>query len=87
MELPADAILIKSDGVACVEASLTGETKELEKKVITEDNYEQNLDTTLIGKTFVVKGSGLALAVCVGSRSRSGMIEELLNIEDKMTPL
>lgn len=87
MEIPADAILIKSDGVACVEASLTGETKELEKKVITEDNYEQNLDTTLIGKTYVVKGSGLALAVCVGSRSRSGMIEELLNIEDKMTPL
>ena len=66
MELPADAILIKSDGVACVESSLTGETKELEKKVITEENYHLNLDTTLIGKTFVVKGSGLAVAVCVG---------------------
>lgn len=87
MEVPADAILIKSDGIACVEASLTGETKELEKKVITEQNYHLNLDCTLIGKTLVVKGSGLAVAVCVGSRSRSGMIEELLQIEDKLTPL
>jgi len=54
MEVPADAILIKSDGIACVEASLTGETKELEKKVITEQNYHLNLDCTLIGKTLVV---------------------------------
>jgi len=87
MEIPADSILIKSDGVTCDESSLTGETKELEKKVISEENYHLNLDCTLIGKTFVKKGSGLAVAVCVGSRSRSGMIQELLNVEDKLTPL
>lgn len=40
MEIPADSILIKSDGVTCDESSLTGETKELEKRVITEENYE-----------------------------------------------
>ena len=74
MEIPADSILIKSDGVTCDESSLTGETKELEKKVNNHENYHLNLDCTLIGKTFVKKGSGLAMAVCVGPRSRSGMI-------------
>ena len=39
MEIPADSILIKSDGVTCDESSLTGETKELEKRVINEENY------------------------------------------------
>lgn len=87
MELPADAILISGEGVACVEASLTGETKELEKRPVTAENFYMNFDSQLIGKTFVVKGSGLALVVCVGSKSRSGMIEELLNIEDQETPL
>ena len=87
MEIPADSLLIKSDGVTCDESSLTGETKALEKRVVTEENYQSNFDSTLIGKTFVTKGSGLAVAVCVGARSRSGMIQELLNVEDKLTPL
>ena len=39
MEIPADSILIKSDGVTCDESSLTGETEELEKRVINEENY------------------------------------------------
>jgi magnesium-transporting ATPase (P-type) len=39
MEIPADSILVKSDGVTCNESSLTGEAKELEKRVITEENY------------------------------------------------
>jgi P-type E1-E2 ATPase len=39
MEIPADSILIKSDGITCDESSLTGENKEHEKRVVTEENY------------------------------------------------
>jgi len=75
MQLPADAILIRSDGIICDEASLTGEADEIDKKAF---DLNQDFDSFLIGKTFVKKGSGLAIVVCVGSRSRSGLTEEML---------
>lgn len=49
--------------------------------------HDKDFDSFLIGKTFVKKGSGLAIVICVGSRSRSGLTEEMLEIEDEKTPL
>jgi P-type Ca2+ transporter type 2B len=75
MQLPADAILIRSDGVLCDESSLTGEADEIEKKAF---DFKRSLDCYLIGKTFVKKGQGLAIVICVGPKSRSGLTEEML---------
>jgi P-type E1-E2 ATPase len=87
MELPADAILIKGQGVSCNEGSITGESKIMEKKAITEGNNNIEVDSILTGSTFVNEGSGVAMVICVGENSQKGMIEKSLDIEDKPTPL
>jgi Ca2+-transporting ATPase len=69
MELPADAILIKGQGVSCNEGSITGESKIMEKKAITEGNNHHEVDSILTGSTFVNEGSGVAMVICVGENS------------------
>lgn len=66
---------------------MTGEPDQLEKSAVTEENYENNPDPFLIGKTLVCNGMGTAMVCCVGTNSRSGMAEEKLNTEEDETPL
>jgi len=40
-----------------------------------------------LAKTLVVSGQGTALVCAVGTKTRSGMAEEKLCIEDEITPL
>lgn len=87
MELPADAILIQGQGVSCNEGSITGESKIMEKRAISEESHYEHFNSTLTGSTFVTEGSGIAMVICVGENSQKGMIEKTLNIEDKPTPL
>ncbi len=87
MRIPADCIVIESIDISTDESAMTGEPDHMEKTAITDENYENNPDCFLIGKTLVVNGMGTALVCCVGSNSRSGMAEEKLNTEEDETPL
>lgn len=87
MRIPADCIVLESIDISTDESAMTGEPDHMEKTAITEENYENNADPFLIGKTLVVNGMGTALVCCIGANSRSGMAEEKLNTEEDETPL
>lgn len=87
----ADCRLIKTEGLCIDESSLTGETAEVEKYADTIcDSYTPQSDITnmVMSSSFVIRGSGLAIAVHTGMDTEVGKIASMLiNSEESQTPL
>ena len=56
MKVPADCILLDGIDVNIDESAVTGESEQIEKCQVTEDNYERNPDPFLLSKTLVLQG-------------------------------
>lgn len=69
--LPADGVLIQSNDLRIDESSLTGESKEIKKSVVS--------DPMLFSGTKVMEGSGKMLVTAVGLNSQAGIILNLLS--------
>lgn len=53
MRIPCDCVVIESIDISTDESAMTGEPDQLEKSAVTEENYENNPDPFLVGKTLV----------------------------------
>lgn len=78
-KIPADGVVVSSDNLKIDQSVASGESETILKDI-------EN-DPFLIGGTHVVEGRGTFLVLCVGPYSNSGRIFELLESEQKMTPL
>lgn len=77
MKIPADSIIISGQDVKCIEGELTGEPNDLDKIPVTQDNYNKvDITATLLAKSLVSSGSGIALVLAVGPYSVAGVITE-----------
>lgn len=56
MRIPADCIVLEDMDLATDESAMTGEPEQMEKCAITDQNYEENPDCFLLGKSLVVSG-------------------------------
>jgi len=74
MKIPADAIMIEGQDVVCDEGELTGEPDGVVKGVVTEDNYKEGIQGTLMAKSLVQSGFGRGLVLAVGSNTIAGNI-------------
>lgn len=54
MRIPGDSILIAGTDVSTDESSLTGEPEQIEKSVVTAENYFYNPNPFLLAKTLIV---------------------------------
>lgn len=76
MRIAADSILICGKGIEVDESELTGETIQVGKVPIDEDNYKSGADCTLLAKSLILQGEGYGLVVSVGKNTVSGIIQE-----------
>lgn len=74
MKLPADAIMVEGQDVKTDESELTGEPDPMPKHVITEMNYKDGFEGTLMAKSLVMEGFGKGLVVAVGGNTIAGSI-------------
>ena len=87
MTIPADCVLISSDGMACDEACLTGEPEPIRKESVNTENYANNPNPFLLQTTLVSEGEGYAVVIAVGTNTVVGRTGLSMNIEKDMTPL
>lgn len=85
--VPADCLLLDGQDITVDESMYYEEVKKATPKIVaTPENYESNPDPFLLSNTLVSTGSGYAVVLCVGARSRRGLQEAKLDTESK-TPL
>lgn len=93
--LPADMLLVESQGMKIDESSLTGESDACKKKVFEdcESEYQKGSkhppSNILLSGTDVIEGSGKAIVLAVGKYSQKGKIRLTIENaqEDNQTPL
>ena len=85
--VPADCVLISASDLSCNEGLLTGEPEAIKKHEVTEHNFDKNPCPFIFKSTLVETGTGRAVVAVVGTRTQIGKVEQLLDIEDEMTPL
>ncbi|WP_083273635.1 cation-translocating P-type ATPase [Geosporobacter ferrireducens] len=89
--VPADVRLIESYGIEVMEASLTGESNSVSKKVHNLNNKDLPLGdrvNMLYMGTSVIRGRGKALVVSTGMYTEMGKIAAMLNdVKAESTPL
>ena len=93
--IPADLLVIESNGIKMDESSLTGESH-----LVSKDSYENcikrkenednhNLSPIILSGTDCIEGNGKAVIICVGEKSTKGKIQRMVDNskEEKITPL
>src|SRR3989338_217979 len=84
-KIPADCLLIEEKELRVNEAVLTGESKEVSKKIGSEKKYsDENL--VFMG-TYIVNGRGVAKAIHTGMNTQFGKIAGLISTTEKELPL
>eukprot|EP00916_Digyalum_oweni_P018773 GHVL01031371.1.p1 GENE.GHVL01031371.1~~GHVL01031371.1.p1 ORF type:complete len:953 (+),score=176.45 GHVL01031371.1:70-2928(+) len=86
---PADARLIQCTEILCNEALLTGESEEVEKRMIIDDLDEPFAKNMTFGSTSITNGNGECLVVTTGMNTQVGIIAQQLKSasSNKSTPL
>ena len=82
---PCDGILIK-DSVVMDESAMTGES-DLQTKVAVDSKFSEKVNPFIISGTQVMEGSGLVLALAVGSNKVSGKSDDIMDSDNDVTPL
>ena len=90
--IPADLLVIESNGIKIDESSLTGESKAVSK-----ESYEncilnpdrKNISPIILAGTECIEGNGKAIVIGVGEKSTKGKIQRLIDNskDEKSTPL
>lgn len=77
MKVPADCLIIEGQDVVCIEAELTGEADGIEKTPVNEDNFNlEGTSGTMLAKSLISEGSGIALVLAVGPNTVAGIITQ-----------
>jgi len=85
-KIPADCIVIEEKELLVNESILTGESKEIGKIAVeNEENYSE--ENTLYMGSFIVNGKCLARVVHTGMNTRFGSIASMISIAEKELPL
>ena len=84
-KIPADCLLIEEKELRVNEAVLTGESKEVSKKICSEKNYSD--DNLVFMGTYIVNGRGVAKVIHTGMNTQFGKIAGLISTTEKELPL
>lgn len=85
--VPADGVIIEETNLKVDESILSGESKAVTKKVITEKNKENSISSIYMG-TLIKNGKCKAFVTHIGMDTKMGEITDLIqNIEEEFTPL
>lgn len=79
--VPADCIAVKTITFTTNESGLTGEPEALHKDAVTAENYKDNVNPFILQNTLVETGQATAIVCAVGTKTRSGRAERIMNIE------
>ena len=84
-KVPADCVLLEESELRVNESILTGESRDVEKKVSRKERYsDENL---LFMGTYIVNGVGLAKVIHTGMNTRFGKIAGMISTAEKELPL
>lgn len=78
--VPADCLVIESTDVVVNESTLTGETEQVHKEFVSEQNYNENPDAFLLKSTIVEQGTARAIVCAVGENTYAGQQDKALDI-------
>jgi calcium-translocating P-type ATPase len=81
--IPVDGVVIRASGLVADESSLTGESDPIKK------GWDDKMQPFVLSGSKVAEGTGDILVICVGKRSFSGKMQDLIQSsdEDDETPL
>ena len=90
--IPADLLLIESNGIKIDENALTGESRPVSKEpfdICIKNQTKKNLSPIILSGTDCVEGNAKAVVIGVGERSTKGKIQRLVDNskDEKSTPL
>ena len=90
--IPADLLVIESNGIKIDENALTGESRPVLKEsfdICIKNQSKKNLSPIILSGTDCVEGNGKAVVIGVGERSTKGKIQRLVDNskDEKSTPL
>ena len=90
--IPADLLVIKSNGIKIDESSLTGESKPVSKDVFEScisNPSKKAISPIILSGTDCIEGNGKALVIGVGEKSTKGKIQRMVDNskDEKTTPL
>ena len=90
--IPADLLLIESNGIKIDENNLTGESRPVLKEpfeICIKNNNKKNISPIILSGTDCIEGNGKAIVIGVGERSTKGKIQRMVDNskDEKITPL
>ena len=90
--IPADLLVIKSNGIKIDESSLTGESKPVSKENFENclsNSLKKNVSPIILAGTDCIEGNGTAIVIGVGEKSTKGKIRRMVDNskDEKTTPL
>ena len=90
--IPADLLIIESNGIKIDETNLTGESRPVSKEPFEsciKDNSKKSISPIILSGTDCIEGNGKALVIGVGERSTKGKIQRMVDNskDEKSTPL
>ena len=90
--IPADLLIIESNGIKIDESSLTGESNSVSKEKFENcisNPLKKNISPILLSGTNCIEGNGKALVIGVGEKSTKGKIQRMIDNskDEKSTPL
>ena len=90
--IPADLLVIESNGIKIDENNLTGESRPVSKEpfeICIKNELKKNVSPIILSSTDCVEGNGKALVIGVGEKSTKGKIQRMVDNskDEKTTPL
>ena len=87
--IPADLLIIESNGVKIDESSLTGESKSVSKESYEKCISKKGVAPIILAGTDCIEGNGKAVVIGVGEKSTRGKIQRMIDNskDEKSTPL
>ena len=90
--IPADLLVIESNGIKIDENNLTGESRPVSKEpfeICIKNELKKNVSPIILSGTDCVEGNGKALVIGVGEKSTKGKIQRMVDNskDEKTTPL
>ena len=90
--IPADLLVLESNGIKIDESSLTGESNSVSKETYEDcilNPFKKNISPIILAGTDCIEGNGKALVISVGEKSTKGKIQRMVDNskDEKSTPL
>ena len=90
--IPADLLVLESNGLKMDESSLTGESNSVSKETYEDcilNPFKKNISPIILAGTDCIEGNGKAVVIGVGEKSTKGKIQRMVDNskDEKSTPL